>query len=88
MRRLGILLSLCMLAGTIDAARAQTAVPSAAEILASVRQATGGAAWDKFSECDSVGTIAFQEIQGQAGSFHYFENLKTGARVLRVEVPD
>jgi Aspartyl protease/PDZ domain len=77
-----------MLAGTTDAARAQTAAPSPAEILASVRQATGGAAWDQFSECDSVGTIAFQEIQGKTGTFHYFENLKTGARVLRVEVSD
>jgi hypothetical protein len=88
LRRLAILLSLCTLAGSADAALAQTAAPSAAEILESVRQTTGGAAWDQFSECDSVGTIGFQEIQGKTGAFHYFENLKTGARVLRVEVPD
>jgi len=88
LRRLVVLLSFCTLATTPDSLLAQTPAPTAAEVISSVRQATGGSTWDQFAECDSSGTIAFQEIQGKSGTYHYSENLLTGASVLRVELPE
>ncbi len=58
---------------------------SAAEILASVRRATGGDAWDQFGECESEGTIT---IAGKTGTLHYAEDLHTGANVVRLNIPD
>jgi len=85
MKRTVIVLSVFTLAGAA-VSPGPTPSPSAKAVLASVRQATGGAAWDQFVQCDSTGTIAFQEIEGKSGSFHYVEDLKSGAHALRVEI--
>ena len=58
---------------------------SAAEILASVRRATGGDAWDQFGECESEGTIT---VAGKTGTLNYAEDLRTGANVARLNIPD
>ena len=63
----------------------QAKPPSAAKILASVRAASGGDAWDQFSECDSEGSIS---VAGKAGTLHYLEDLGTGANVSRISIPD
>jgi hypothetical protein len=64
---------------------AQASPASAAEILASVRRATGGDAWNQFAECDSEGSIT---VAGKTGTLHYSENLRTGANVSRISIPD
>ncbi len=69
----------------VAAALAQTHAPSAAEILARVREATGGDAWNQFAECDSEGSII---VAGKTGTLTYSENLRTGANVTRADIPD
>lgn len=63
----------------------QTNASSAAEILASVRAASGGDAWDQFAECDSEGGIA---VAGKTGTLRYSEDLRTGANVAHISIPD
>jgi Aspartyl protease/PDZ domain len=64
---------------------AQSDVASAAQILESVRKATGGDAWRHFAECKSEGTITFM---GKTGSLVYIEDLQTGANATSAIIPD
>lgn len=58
---------------------------SAADILAAARQASGGDAWDRVTQCDSEGHIS---VAGKTGSLRYVENLRTGANVSYVSIPE
>jgi aspartyl protease/PDZ domain-containing protein len=70
---------------TVAFAQVQTSPAAASVILARARKATGGDAWNQFSECASEGTIT---IAGKTGSLHLAENLRTGASVGRADIPD
>lgn len=66
-------------------AQAPTTARTAAEILETVRKATGGDAWNQFAECKSEGTITFA---GKNGTIVYTENLRTGANASLASIPD
>ena len=63
----------------------ETSAPSAAEILESVRQATGGDAWNQFIECKSEMQVT---ISGKTGTGIYVENLSSGAFAVRASIPE
>jgi len=54
-----------------------------ASILAQVREATGGNAWENVAELRTEGTVLFQ---GKTGTVESFDDLRTGANVDRVEL--
>jgi hypothetical protein len=58
---------------------------SASDILAKARQASGGEAWDGVAQCDSAGNLS---VAGQTGSLRYVENLRNGANVSYVSIPE
>jgi hypothetical protein len=82
MKRFAILLSTFAAVAT---AFSQTHAPSAHEILANVRVATGGSAWNRFSECDAEGEFRYA---GKIGTYHAVANLGTGENIWRVQIPD
>ena len=56
---------------------------SAAAILAQVREATGGEAWNHLAEIRSEGAVV---VGGKTGSLVFFEDLRTGANVDHVDL--
>jgi hypothetical protein len=65
------------------AAQTQGQPQTAASILAEVREATGGNAWEHVAELRTKGTVLFQ---GKTGTVESSDNLRTGANVDRVEL--
>ncbi len=79
-----LLMSASLLCGSQRAfASLQEQPPTPASILAQVRQATGGDAWNHIAELHAEGTLLFQ---GKFGSFQYTQDLLTGANVDRAQV--
>ena len=74
---------LLALAG-VPPSQSQGRTASAKSILESVRQATGGDAWNQFVECESRGSIS---IGGKTGILHFLEDLHTGANVTYLDIP-
>ncbi len=64
---------------------AESRSSSPAEILASVRQATGGDAWNQFAECKSEGQIT---VAGKTGTVYSVEDLNSGANISRADIPE
>jgi hypothetical protein len=67
------------------AAQTQGKPQAAASILAQVREATGGDGWEHVVELRTEGTVLFQ---GKTGTVPSFDNLRTGANVDRVDIPN
>jgi len=65
-------------------AQSQSEPQTAAGILAQVREATGGEAWDHVAELHAEGTML---LGGKSGTFQYTQVLLTGANVDRAQVP-
>jgi predicted aspartyl protease len=63
----------------------QTPGASAENVLESVRQATGGDAWNRFRECESQASIT---LGGKTGTLRYVEDLRTGANVSYIDIPE
>lgn len=80
-----ILLSLLAFLFAASGSAQTTPSSTAAEILAKVREATGGDRWNQFAECESEGSIA---VAGKTGTVHSAENLVTGANVSRADIPE
>ena len=72
---------------TADAALCapQTPPPPAAEILESVRQATGGDAWNQFIACKTEMQVT---ISGKSGPGTSVESFLTGAFTMRASIPE
>ncbi len=84
-RPVPILLSLLTLVFAAGSSAQTAASSTAVEILAGVRQATGGDLWNQFAECESEGSIA---VAGKTGTVHSAENLVTGANVSRADISE
>jgi hypothetical protein len=71
---------------TIVGSQALSAQPQteAASILALVREATGGDAWNHVAELHAEGTFL---LNNKLGTFQYTQNFLTGATVDRAQVP-
>ena len=80
-----ILLSLLTLVLAAGLSAQTTSSSTAKEILALVRQATGGGLWNQFAECKSEGSIT---VAGKTGTVHSAENLVTGANVSRADIAE
>src|ERR1700690_3805061 len=80
-----ILLAVLALAFAASGSAQTTPSSTAEEILARVREATGGDRWNQFAECESEGSIA---VAGKTGTVHSAENLATGANVSRADIPE
>jgi hypothetical protein len=65
-------------------AQSQSEAQTAASILAQVREATGGEAWNHVAEFRAEGTMF---LGGKEGTFQYTQDLLTGANVVRAQLP-
>jgi hypothetical protein len=65
------------------AAQQQGQPQTAASILAQVREATGGAAWEHVAELRTEGTVL---VGGKTGTITTIDDLRTGANADRVEL--
>jgi hypothetical protein len=65
------------------AAQTQSQPQTPASILAQVREATGGEAWERIDELRTEGTVL---VGGKTGTIATFENLRTGANADRVDL--
>jgi Aspartyl protease/PDZ domain len=65
------------------AAQTQSQLQTAASILAQVREATGGEAWERITELRREGTVL---LDGKTGTITTFDNLRTGANADCVDL--
>jgi hypothetical protein len=71
------------LGGSQSLAPPQNQPQTAASILAQVREATGGAAWEHVAELRTEGTVL---IAGKTGTITTVDDLRTGTNADRVEL--
>lgn len=79
---LGFPLCMYVLGGSLIAP-AQTQGQTPVSILAQVREATGGNAWENVAELRTEGTVLLQD---KTGTVESFDDLRTGANVDRVDL--
>src|SRR6266481_6334209 len=58
---------------------------SARTILQHFYQASGGSNWQRFEECDSIGTVSYLQ---KTGTIHYFENRHNGSNRAEIEIAE